>query len=127
MIAFEKNFDICRPYLLLPVACRSAGDAERHRSTAQAAHSRTRYWWRKRCGDLKRVPELPATSSPAEWQKEAERLREHELSVIYHGWPREWVEAKPKFEKVAEITRRVIASSSFVMRSFRVYLHGAAV
>ena len=54
---------------------------------------------------LKRVPELPAISSPADWQKEAERLREHELSVIYHGWPREWVEAKPKFEKVAEITR----------------------
>ena len=25
--------------------------------------------------------------------------------MIYHGWPREWVEAKPKFEKVAEITR----------------------
>ncbi len=54
---------------------------------------------------LKRVPELPKVSSPADWQKEADRLREHELSVIYHGWPREWVEAKPKFEKVAEITR----------------------
>ena len=54
---------------------------------------------------LKRVPELPTVSSPADWQKEADRLREHELAVIYHGWPREWVEAKPNFEKVAEITR----------------------
>jgi dienelactone hydrolase len=54
---------------------------------------------------LKRVPALPTLSSPEQWQKEAARLREHELSVIYHGWPREWVEAKPQFEKVAEITR----------------------
>src|ERR1700677_3680740 len=55
---------------------------------------------------LKRVPELPAPSSAADWQKEAERLREHELSVIYHGWPREWVEAKPQFEKVGVIERK---------------------
>lgn len=54
---------------------------------------------------LKRVPELPAVNNAGEWQKEAEKLREHELSVIYHGWPREWVEAKPKFEKVAVIER----------------------
>jgi dienelactone hydrolase len=54
---------------------------------------------------LQRVPALPAVSSPEAWQKVAERLREHELSVIYHGWPREWVDAKPKFEKVAEIAR----------------------
>ncbi len=32
-------------------------------------------------------------------------MRQHELSVIYHGWPQEWVDAKPKFEKVAEIAR----------------------
>jgi dienelactone hydrolase len=54
---------------------------------------------------LNRVPPLPTLSSPEEWQKEAARLREHELSVIYHGWPREWVEATPQFERVAEITR----------------------
>jgi dienelactone hydrolase len=54
---------------------------------------------------LKRVPELPRPSTAADWQKEAERLRAHELSVIYHGWPQAWVDAKPKFEKVAEIAR----------------------
>jgi dienelactone hydrolase len=54
---------------------------------------------------LERVPELPRPSSPEDWQKEAERLRAHELSVIYHGWPRAWVDAKPQFEKVAEIAR----------------------
>ncbi len=25
--------------------------------------------------------------------------------MIYHGWPRDWVEAKPKFERVGEIAR----------------------
>jgi len=54
---------------------------------------------------LKRVPELPRPSSTEDWQKEAEGLRAHELSVIYHGWPQAWVDAKPKFEKVAEIAR----------------------
>ena len=54
---------------------------------------------------LQRVPPLPAPTSSEDWQKQAERLRQHELSVIYHGWPREWVEAKPKFEKMAEIAR----------------------
>jgi dienelactone hydrolase len=54
---------------------------------------------------LKRVPALPQVSSAENWQKEADRLREHELAVIYHGWPRDWVEAKPQFEKVAEVTR----------------------
>jgi dienelactone hydrolase len=54
---------------------------------------------------LQRVPALPAPASPGAWQKEADHLRQHELSVIYHGWPAEWVDAKPKFEKVAEIAR----------------------
>lgn len=54
---------------------------------------------------LQRVPELPRPGTPEDWQKQAERLRAHELSIIYHGWPQAWVDAKPKFEKVAEITR----------------------
>jgi dienelactone hydrolase len=54
---------------------------------------------------LSHVPPLPAVKGRDAWQKEAERLREHELSVIYHGWPQAWIEAKPKFEKVAEIAR----------------------
>ncbi|HEY1767048.1 MAG TPA: acetylxylan esterase [Terracidiphilus sp.] len=71
---------------------------------------------------LKRVPKLPAPSSPADWQKEAERLRAHELSVIYHGWPREWVEAKPNFEKVGEIARpgyRIVKLRYEIVPGFR--------
>jgi dienelactone hydrolase len=54
---------------------------------------------------LQRVPALPPASSREDWQKEAERLRAQELSVIYHGWPQAWLDAKPKFEKVGEIVR----------------------
>jgi dienelactone hydrolase len=54
---------------------------------------------------LTKVPQLPAATNASDWQKQAERLREHELSVIYHGWPQEWVNAKPKFEKVGVIER----------------------
>jgi hypothetical protein len=44
---------------------------------------------------LKRVPELPTPANAEAWQKESERLRAHELSVVYHGWPQAWVDAKP--------------------------------
>jgi dienelactone hydrolase len=54
---------------------------------------------------LQRVPALPTPTTPEAWHNEADHLRQHELSVIYHGWPAEWVDARPKFEKVAEIVR----------------------
>jgi dienelactone hydrolase len=46
---------------------------------------------------------LPATSQ--EWDKQASKMRERELSVLYHGWPRQWVDAAPKFEQVGVIER----------------------
>ena len=47
-------------------------------------------------------PHLP--SSPQEWTSEAARLRHHLLEdIAFHGWPREWVEAGPKFEEVGVI------------------------
>jgi len=52
---------------------------------------------------LKHVPALPAATSAGDWQKQAEQLRAQELEAIYHGWPHEWVEAKPKFERVGVI------------------------
>ena len=89
----------------LPLACGGAGNAKHNRSVAEAAApepdpgaEQLRHFM------LKRVPRCPR-QQPEDWQKEAERLRQHELSVIYHGWPQEWVDAKPKFEKVAEIAR----------------------
>ncbi|HSB13407.1 MAG TPA: hypothetical protein VLE22_03045 [Bryobacteraceae bacterium] len=48
---------------------------------------------------LKKIPKLPPASSAAQWTSEAKRLRESVLKdVVYHGWPREWVEAPLKVE-----------------------------
>ncbi|HYM09855.1 MAG TPA: hypothetical protein VEU62_03940 [Bryobacterales bacterium] len=48
---------------------------------------------------IKRAPKLAAASSAAQWTQEQKRLRPEILErVVFHGWPREWVEAPPKFE-----------------------------
>lgn len=47
-----------------------------------------------------RVPKPPAPASAAEWGAWARRTRRTLLDeVVYHGWPREWVEARPRFEE----------------------------
>jgi dienelactone hydrolase len=44
------------------------------------------------------LPKPPAT--PAEWTASADRLRRHLVDdVVFHGWPKEWVESPPKFEE----------------------------
>lgn len=48
--------------------------------------------------DRKSIP-LPSPSSAAQWTEESNRIRRRVLdSVIYHGWPKEWVEAPLKVE-----------------------------
>ncbi len=43
-------------------------------------------------------PKLPAT--PAEWTASADRLRRHLVDdVVFHGWPKQWVDSPPKFEE----------------------------
>jgi dienelactone hydrolase len=54
---------------------------------------------------LARVPSLSLPATAKQWQMEAERIRTHELSVLYHGWPQAWIDAPPKFEKVGTIER----------------------
>ena len=47
---------------------------------------------------LKRIGRLEAPSSLAQWNGESKRLREQILSdVVFHGWPKEWVDAPPTF------------------------------
>jgi dienelactone hydrolase len=49
---------------------------------------------------FKRIPQLPTPTTPASWSAEEERTRKHVLDdVVYHGWPREWIDAAPKFEE----------------------------
>ena len=54
---------------------------------------------------LQRVPPLVIPSSPQQWDREGARIRARELSVLYHGWPQQWIDAAPKFEKVGVIER----------------------
>jgi len=47
-------------------------------------------------------PRVPPTAQ--EWSEQAAQLRHHLLAdVAFHGWPKEWVEAGPKFEEVGVI------------------------
>jgi dienelactone hydrolase len=47
-------------------------------------------------------PRAPAT--PNAWTTEATRLRQHLLNdVVFHGWPKAWVESAPKFDDVGVI------------------------
>jgi dienelactone hydrolase len=48
---------------------------------------------------FQRVPALSAPQNATQWSAEADRIRKHLLDdVVFHGWPKEWVEAPPKFE-----------------------------
>lgn len=53
---------------------------------------------------MKRIPKPPAATGADEWRAEAQKLRNHMLEdIAFHGWPREWVEAPPKFEDAGVI------------------------
>jgi len=53
---------------------------------------------------LSRIAPPPVATTAQEWTAEAKRLREHLLNdVVFHGWPKEWVEAPPKFEDLGVI------------------------
>jgi hypothetical protein len=47
-------------------------------------------------------PQTPAT--PRQWSEAADGFRQHVLNdVAFHGWPREWINAPPKFDDVGII------------------------
>lgn len=53
---------------------------------------------------MKHVTPVSVPASAAKWSSEAQRVRTHLLDeVIFHGWPKEWVTAGPKFEEVGAI------------------------
>ena len=44
------------------------------------------------------LPKPPATA--AEWTQSADQLRHHLVNdVVFHGWPKSWVDSPPKFEE----------------------------
>lgn len=53
---------------------------------------------------MARAPQLPKPTSAAAWTTKAGQIRKHLLNdVIYHGWPKEWVDAPPRFEQTGTI------------------------
>lgn len=52
---------------------------------------------------LQHVPPLVLPPDAKQWDRDAAKIRAHELSVIYHGWPQAWVDSAPNFEKVGVI------------------------
>src|SRR5712692_552243 len=48
---------------------------------------------------LDRVAKPPVPTTAQQWSGGAKRLRQHLLDdVVFHGWPKDWVTAPPKFE-----------------------------
>jgi len=47
---------------------------------------------------MERVAKLSKPTTAEQWTAESERLRKHLLEdVVFHGWPKEWVNAPAKF------------------------------
>ncbi len=52
----------------------------------------------------RKVPVLPAPTSAEQWTAEAQQIRQHLLNdVIFHGWPKEWVNSEPRFEDLGPL------------------------
>jgi dienelactone hydrolase len=64
---------------------------------------------------LDRVAKPPAPTSAEQWTAESLRLRKRLLDeVVFHGWPREWVESPPRFEEVG-----IVAGNGYRIRKLR--------
>jgi hypothetical protein len=65
---------------------------------------------------LNKVSKLPSPASAQQWTAEAARLRQSILNdIVFHGWPKEWVEAPPRFEDLGPIP----SGKSYRMRKLR--------
>ncbi|HEV2325262.1 MAG TPA: hypothetical protein VGS10_15020 [Terracidiphilus sp.] len=53
---------------------------------------------------MDRAPKLPHPASAEQWTSQAQQIRDHVLNdVIYHGWPKEWIDAPPHFEDMGAV------------------------
>lgn len=67
---------------------------------------------------LERAPKLPHPGSAEQWTIEAQQIREHVLNdVIYHGWPKAWVDSSPRFEDMGAVP--VPAGAGYRAEKFR--------
>jgi dienelactone hydrolase len=64
----------------------------------------------------KRIPKLPPAFSSEKWQSEEARIRNHVLEdIAFHGWPREWIGAAPRFQE----TDVIESGKGYRLRKFR--------
>ncbi|HET7215066.1 MAG TPA: acetylxylan esterase [Terriglobia bacterium] len=64
----------------------------------------------------RRIPRLPSSINTGQWLQQEAKLRHHVLAdIAFHGWPREWVEAAPRFEQTGIID----TSNGYRLRKFR--------
>jgi dienelactone hydrolase len=64
---------------------------------------------------LDRIAQPPAPKSAAAWSEDAKQIRAQLLQRIFHGWPKEWINASPKFEEVGAIA----SGNGYRVRRFR--------
>ncbi len=64
---------------------------------------------------LQKIGKLPTASGAAQWTTESKQLRQRILDeVVFHGWPKEWVDARPKFEDLG-----VVPGNGYQIRKLR--------
>lgn len=65
---------------------------------------------------MRHIPKPVPPASAAQWTAEAARIRQHVLNdIAFHGWPKEWINAGPRFEQTAVIE----TSHGYRIRKFR--------
>jgi dienelactone hydrolase len=64
---------------------------------------------------LGRIAQPPNPKSAAEWTREEKQIREQLLQRTFHGWPEEWIEARPNFEEAGVIE----TGKGYRVRKFR--------
>jgi hypothetical protein len=68
---------------------------------------------------IKRAAGLPQPKNAEEWTSEAQRIRQHVLNdVIYHGWPKDWIDSAPKFEDMGAVP---VPAGAGYRSMFRIY------
>jgi dienelactone hydrolase len=91
--------------LLLPVPSLFAQDTNRYVRPALEQpllpHDVLVYQLRRYL--LGRIAQPPTPKSAAAWTQDAEKIRAQFLQRMFHGWPLEWINAKPRFEEVGVI------------------------
>jgi len=71
--------------------------------------------WLLRVYGLSHIPSPVLPQTPEGWTAQTKQLRQHLLNdVVFHGWPREWVNSPPKFEDLG-----VINGNGYRMRKLR--------